>query len=53
MLNHFRFFIWMLVGMTLWGVFFASSSQSYLEIISISVVATLFKWLFERFEQKE
>lgn len=41
MLKHFLFFIVMLVGLSIWNLVFPSHSQSILEIIGTSIVATL------------
>ncbi len=47
MLYYFRFFLFMIVGISLWKELFSSFNESIVDIIVFSICATFFKWLIE------
>ncbi|WP_176140616.1 hypothetical protein [Halobacillus salinus] len=45
MFDYIRFFLFMVVGLSLWQLVFTSFTP--LEIISLSILTTFFKWVYE------
>ncbi|MFD2706669.1 hypothetical protein [Salibacterium lacus] len=53
MLSYFKFFLFMIAGLSLWQVLFSSFDQPIIDIIGISCFAAFFKWLFERVVERK
>ncbi|MGR9050587.1 hypothetical protein ACQ4XT_18290 [Halobacillus faecis] len=45
MVNYLKFFLFMIVGLSLWQMLFTSFNP--VEILAFSFFTTFFKWLFE------
>ncbi|SFL92823.1 hypothetical protein SAMN04488054_10886 [Salibacterium qingdaonense] len=48
MLSYFKFFLFMIAGLSLFQVLFSWFNQTIIYIIGVSLITTFFKWLFER-----
>ncbi|WP_431803162.1 hypothetical protein [Halobacillus andaensis] len=44
-LSYFKFFLFMIVGFSVWQVLFTSFSP--VDVVGVSLFATFFKWLYE------
>ncbi|SIS63645.1 hypothetical protein SAMN05421687_11536 [Salimicrobium flavidum] len=47
MIYYFRFFIFMIIGQSIWHLVVSSYEEKLLDIVGISFFATLFKWLLD------